>query len=126
MDSVDRLDAAGRLAPAALEQYRRDGYLVVRGLLAPDHVAACIDALAALADDPTVPTGSIPGDAPFIALEPTAAGADGAAHWRREALASGRRLFSRRRSRPRVRRLDRARSGRRRERLHAGDPRLAA
>jgi phytanoyl-CoA hydroxylase len=72
MDSLDRA-GADRLEPAALEQYRRDGYLVVRGLLAPDHVAACLDALSALAADPAVPTGSLPGEAPFIALEPDVA-----------------------------------------------------
>jgi phytanoyl-CoA hydroxylase len=76
MDSGHRPDAADRLAPAALEQYRRDGYLVVRGLLAPDHVAACIDALAALAADETVPTTSIPGEAPFITFEPGVAAFD--------------------------------------------------
>ena len=40
---------AGLLAPAEIAQYRRDGYLVVRDLLGPRNVAACIQALTDLA-----------------------------------------------------------------------------
>ena len=61
-----------RLELAAIEHYRREGYLVVRGLLAPAHVAACIDGLMALAADPALAPGSVPGEAPFLTLEPAA------------------------------------------------------
>jgi phytanoyl-CoA hydroxylase len=52
--------------------YRRDGYLVVRQVLSPDHVAACLAALAALAADPGLQPGQRDGTGAFIALEPSA------------------------------------------------------
>lgn len=58
------LDAIGR--------YRRDGYLVVPGVLDPDHVEACLTALTALAADPTIAPGQRNGSGAFIALEPDA------------------------------------------------------
>jgi phytanoyl-CoA hydroxylase len=39
------------LDPIDIAQYRRDGYVVVRGLLGPAHVAACKQALSDLATD---------------------------------------------------------------------------
>jgi phytanoyl-CoA hydroxylase len=56
------LDAIGR--------YRRDGYVVVPGVLDPDHVEACLTALTALAADPTIASGQRNGSGAFIALEP--------------------------------------------------------
>jgi phytanoyl-CoA hydroxylase len=58
------LDAIGR--------YRRDGYLVVPGVLAPDHIEQCLAALAALAADPALEPGRRDGSGAFIALEPAA------------------------------------------------------
>src|ERR1700731_3684718 len=76
-----------RLGLEAIEQYRREGYLVIRGLLTPDHVAACLDGLTALVTDPAVASGSVPGEAPFLtweagAVETGAAGAAGTAEAR--------------------------------------------
>lgn len=45
---------AGLLSPGEIAQYRRDGYVVVRGLLGPARIAACKQALADLA------SGAIP------------------------------------------------------------------
>jgi phytanoyl-CoA hydroxylase len=52
--------------------YRRDGYLVVRSVLSPDHVEGCLSALAALAADPKLKPGQRGDDGAFIALEPGA------------------------------------------------------
>ena len=41
----------------AIARYRRDGYLVVRQVLARDHVDACLAALTALATDPELEAG---------------------------------------------------------------------
>lgn len=57
------LDAIGR--------YRRDGYLVVPGVLDPGHVEQCLAALSALAADPGLEPGRRDGTGAFIALEPT-------------------------------------------------------
>jgi phytanoyl-CoA hydroxylase len=59
------LDAIGR--------YRRDGYLVVPGVLDRERVEACLAALTALAADPTIAHGPRDGSGAFIALEPDAA-----------------------------------------------------
>jgi phytanoyl-CoA hydroxylase len=69
------MDAAMRALPAdmtgleAAAQYRRDGYVVIRRLLNPDHVAACLDALVRLADAGDVAAGQN-RERPFVALEP--------------------------------------------------------
>jgi phytanoyl-CoA hydroxylase len=55
-----------------IAQYRRDGYLVLRRVLSPDHVGACIAALTALASDPGLEAGRRDGSGAFIALEPGA------------------------------------------------------
>ena len=57
---------------AAIAQYRRDGYVVLRGVLSPGHVAECLAALTALATDPTLQSGQRTGSGAFIALEPDA------------------------------------------------------
>jgi phytanoyl-CoA hydroxylase len=44
----------GLLTPEEIAAYRRDGYIVLRGLLGPRNIAACIEALSGLA------TGRIP------------------------------------------------------------------
>jgi hypothetical protein len=54
-----------RLEPAAIEHYRREGSVLLRGLLARDPVAASIDGLMALAADPALAPGSVPGEAPY-------------------------------------------------------------
>jgi phytanoyl-CoA hydroxylase len=56
----------------AIARYRRDGYLVVRTVLSPDHVAECLAALGALAADPALAPGQRDATGAFIALEPTA------------------------------------------------------
>jgi len=58
-------DASGFEAAA---QYRRDGYVVIRRLLAEQHVAACLDALTRLAEAPDVTTAQN-RDHAFVALE---------------------------------------------------------
>jgi phytanoyl-CoA hydroxylase len=60
------------LGTETIARYRRDGYLVVRQVLSPDHVDACLAALAALAADPGLQPGQRDGTGAFIALEPTA------------------------------------------------------
>jgi ectoine hydroxylase-related dioxygenase (phytanoyl-CoA dioxygenase family) len=52
-----------------IARYRRDGYLVVREVLSRDHVAACLDALTALAADPALQPGARSATGAFIALE---------------------------------------------------------
>ena len=64
------LDAIGR--------YRRDGYLVVRGVLDHGHVDACLSALAALASDPALEPGQSSTTSAFIALETGAVAATAA------------------------------------------------
>jgi phytanoyl-CoA hydroxylase len=64
-----------------IAHYRHDGYVVLRQVLAHDHVEACLAALAALAADPGLEPGRRDGSGAFIALEPgldadTAARAD--------------------------------------------------
>jgi phytanoyl-CoA hydroxylase len=56
------LDAIGR--------YRRDGYLVVPGVLDPRYVEQCLAALGVLAADPALEPGRRDGTGAFIALEP--------------------------------------------------------
>ena len=62
----------GALDLAAIGRYRRDGYLVVPGVLDPDHVGQCLAALGDLAADPALTPGRRDGTGAFIALEPTA------------------------------------------------------
>ena len=57
---------------ADIAQYRRDGYLVLRRVLSPEHVAFCLDALTALATDPDLQPGMRGVSGAFIALEPGA------------------------------------------------------
>jgi phytanoyl-CoA hydroxylase len=56
----------------AIGRYRREGYIVVPGVLDPDHLEACLSALAALATDTTLEPGQRHGTGAFIALEPGA------------------------------------------------------
>ena len=58
-------DASGLDAAA---HYRRDGYVVIRGLLTEQHVAACLDALTRLAEAPDLAAGQSREQA-FVALE---------------------------------------------------------
>ncbi len=60
----------------AIAHYRREGYLVVRGVLDPVHVEQCLAALADLAADTELEPGRRDRSGAFIALEP---GADAAA-----------------------------------------------
>jgi phytanoyl-CoA hydroxylase len=55
-----------------IAQYRRDGYLVVPGMLEPAHVDHCLTALSELAADPALEPGRRDGRGAFIALEPAA------------------------------------------------------
>jgi phytanoyl-CoA hydroxylase len=52
--------------------YRREGYLVVPGVLDVGHVKECLSALADLAADPALEPGRRDGHGAFIALEPGA------------------------------------------------------
>lgn len=63
---------ASTLSLADIAQYRRDGYLVLRRVLSPEHVAECLAALTALATDPELQPGQRTGKGAFIALEPGA------------------------------------------------------
>jgi phytanoyl-CoA hydroxylase len=54
MDALPATTLPGALGPDAVAQYRREGWILLRGLLGPRHVAACLDALEGLA------TGRIP------------------------------------------------------------------
>ena len=69
---MDIEEAAPALPLEAIARYRRDGYLVIRQVLSRDHVAACLDALTALATDPALEPGRRDGTGAFIALEPGA------------------------------------------------------
>ncbi len=60
----------------AIAHYRREGYLVVPGVLDPGHVEECLAALTDLATDPALEAGRRGGRGAFIALEP---GADASA-----------------------------------------------
>jgi phytanoyl-CoA hydroxylase len=60
------------LDPDAIARYRRDGYLVVRRVLSPEHVEACLAALATLAADPALAPGQRGDSGAFLALEPGA------------------------------------------------------
>lgn len=60
------------LSDEVLTRYRRDGFVVLRGVMDAAHIAACIAALGRLAEEPSAPA---PGRT-FMALE---AGADGQA-----------------------------------------------
>jgi ectoine hydroxylase-related dioxygenase (phytanoyl-CoA dioxygenase family) len=53
-----------------IARYRRDGYLIVRGVLEPGHVAACLDALAALSGDPELVGVTRHAGKAFVQLEP--------------------------------------------------------
>lgn len=55
-----------------IAQYRREGYLVVPGVLDPGHVEQCLSALADLAADPALEPSNRGGAGAFIALEPGA------------------------------------------------------
>ncbi len=68
---ADTLEAAG-LDLEAIGRYRRDGYLVVPGVLDPSHVQQCLAALGALAADPGLEAGRRDGTGAFVALEPAA------------------------------------------------------
>ncbi len=56
----------------AIACYRREGYLVVPGVLDQGHVEQCLAALTALATDPDLEPGRRDGTGAFIALEPGA------------------------------------------------------
>ncbi len=64
----------------AISHYRREGYLILRKVLSPDHVQACLAGLAALASDPALTPQQRGDSGAFVALEPgadtTAATAD--------------------------------------------------
>ncbi|HEY0418286.1 MAG TPA: phytanoyl-CoA dioxygenase family protein, partial [Acetobacteraceae bacterium] len=62
--------SAGSLNAAEVAQYRREGYVLLRGLLGPRNIAACIEALSGLA------TGRIPARGTKLMFE---AGTDPAA-----------------------------------------------
>lgn len=64
MDMPDRPAPAGFLGADGIAAYRRDGYVVVRGLIGPRLVAAASQAITGLA------SGSIPARATEIAFEP--------------------------------------------------------
>lgn len=72
--------SASALDLDAIAHYRHEGYLIVRGVLSPDHVEACVAALAALASDPALTPEQRADNGAFVALEPgadtTAATAD--------------------------------------------------
>jgi phytanoyl-CoA hydroxylase len=71
--------AAATLELDAIGRYRRDGYLVVPGLLDPHHVEQCLTALGDLAANPGLEPGQRDGTGAFIALEPEADDASAAA-----------------------------------------------
>jgi phytanoyl-CoA hydroxylase len=54
----------------AIAHYRREGYLVLPGVLDPGHVEECLAALTQLATDPALEPGQRDGHGAFIALEP--------------------------------------------------------
>jgi phytanoyl-CoA hydroxylase len=56
----------------AIAHYRREGYLVVPGVLDRSHVEECLAALTALAVDPQIQLGQRGASGAFIALEPAA------------------------------------------------------
>jgi phytanoyl-CoA hydroxylase len=56
--------------PEAIAHYRREGYLVVSGVLDRAHVDQCVAALTALAADPALEPGKRDGSGAFVALEP--------------------------------------------------------
>ena len=65
--------SAATLSLADIAQYRREGYVVVRGVLSQEHVAECLAALTAIAADPDLQPGQrAGGTGPFIAFEPGA------------------------------------------------------
>lgn len=64
MDTIERETTARLLSTEAIASYRRDGYVVVRRLIGPTHVTACIDAISGLA------SGRVPTRKTEIALEP--------------------------------------------------------
>jgi len=64
MDMTGSGEACGAADDAQIAGYRRDGFMVVRGLIAPRLVAAAIDAISGLA------SGRIPARATQIAFEP--------------------------------------------------------
>ncbi len=72
MDSHADGPARSGLDLDAIGRYRRDGYLVVPGVLDPRHVGECLAALAALAADPGLLPGRRDGTGAFVALEPAA------------------------------------------------------
>ena len=80
--------AAATLELDALGRYRRDGYLVVPGLLDPHHVEQCLTALGDLAANPGLEPGQRDGTGAFIALEPEADDASAAAMDRADLTAS--------------------------------------
>jgi phytanoyl-CoA hydroxylase len=56
----------------AIARYRREGYLVVPGVLDHRHIDECLAALTDLATDPALEAGQRDGRGAFIALEPGA------------------------------------------------------
>ncbi len=64
MDTSDSIASSGPLSTQEIAAYRRDGYLVVRNMIGPKLVAACIDAISGLA------SGKIPKHSTEIAFEP--------------------------------------------------------
>ena len=56
----------------AIARYRREGYLIVPGVLDQVHVEQCLAALTALATDPDLEPGRRDGTGAFVALEPGA------------------------------------------------------
>jgi phytanoyl-CoA hydroxylase len=64
MDGTDVARGAGMLGADGIAAYRREGYVLLRGLIAPRLVAAALDAISGLA------SGRIPVRATQIAFEP--------------------------------------------------------
>ncbi len=64
MDGIDMNETGTQLGSDAIAAYRRNGYLVLRGLIAPRLVAAALDAISGLA------SGRIPARSTEIAFEP--------------------------------------------------------
>ena len=65
-------DVATGLDLDGIARYRRDGYVVLRGVLSRAHVEDCLAALAALAADPLLEPGRRGDSGAFVALEPDA------------------------------------------------------
>src|ERR1700749_4075155 len=61
-----------RMDLEAIARYRREGYLVVPGVLDHRHIDECLAALTDLATDPALEAGQRDGRGAFIALEPGA------------------------------------------------------